>query len=696
MQNHQLTPANFFKNLQLKYKLGSVPFLFLIIGLINFIIILNFKSEHLADNEIVNLAGRQRMLSQRIAFFAERISKGNNEITEEYLQLIQLCDKSLQVLEDGGIPPNMSKNPIPPSSNMVRDELQAAKNLWTEYKENAIALIDDPNRLVFIDDNASMMLTRFNELVKAYVLNNANKHSSLDYLLYSLLFLNILLFLIVVLFINRGIAKPILKLTEQIRELALGKLSFIIKHESRDEVGQAINGLQDLSTSLGKISSFASEISDGNLDVSYDLLSSDDEIGISLVEMQMNLKKIIKETNKVVRIVGEEGKLDTRLETENFNGAWGDLCQSINVLFESILQPVKQIEIILKGLAEGDLTQRYDMDSKGDINRLISSLNFALDNVQNLLNEISNVVETVNDSSIEMLSSGEEMNNSTSEITSAISEMSNGAQVQVTKVDESSSLVENILNSSLEMADKSASINETAKLGVDRSKVGTDMVSNVSESINNILNISSVTNESMKTLSSRTTEIKRVLSAITEIASQTNLLALNAAIEAAQAGDAGRGFAVVAEEIRKLAEDSRNSASEIEQIVTAVTKDTEKTASMMKEMTSTVEKGVTASNEVSEVFNEIATASVQTLNHSEEVLKSSRQQSEKIKEIVNNVESIIVVAEETSAGTEQIASSSTELSAGMNNYLQKTQHLNEIANELSESLEYFKLKKAVQ
>lgn len=667
--------------------------IFLIIGSINFIIILDFKREHLADNEIVNLAGRQRMLSQRIAFYAERITKGDRDITEEYAQIIALCDKSLKVLEKGGIPPGMTQNEIPPSSNAVMKELNAAKTLWNEYKKNALDLVNNPTHLAFIDENATQMLTRFNDLVQAYVKSNANKHESLDYLLYTLLLLNVILFLIVVLVINKGIARPILKLTKQIKQLSQGKLSLTIQQNSDDEVGQAVAGLQDLSNSLQKISSFAGEISNGNLDVSYKLLSAEDEIGISLIGMQKNLKRIINETDRVVRIVGEEGKLDNRLETEEFNGAWQSLCQSINVLFESILNPVKEIETILKSLAEGDLTPRYNSQAKGDIHELVSSLNFALDNLQNLLHKISGVVATVNESSDVMLTSGAEMNYSTSEITSAIAEMSNGAQVQVTKIDESSSLIENILNTSIEMAGKSASINQAAKQGFDRSKLGTDIVSNVSNSINNILSISSITNESMQKLTERSKEIKRVLSAITEISSQTNLLALNAAIEAAQAGDAGRGFAVVAEEIRKLAEDSRSSASEIEKIVAGVTEDTEKTAQMMNEMTTTVEKGVAASNEVSEVLADIANASAQTLNHSEEILKSSQEQSDKIKEVVNIVESIVVVAEETSAGTEQIASSSTELSAGMTSYIEKSKHLNEIADGLNDRLAYFKLEK---
>jgi methyl-accepting chemotaxis protein len=223
------------------------------------------------------------------------------------------------------------------------------------------------------------------------------------------------------------------------------------------------------------------------------------------------------------------------------------------------------------------------------------------------------------------------------------------------------------------------------------SEKGTRMSKNVVNSISEIMKYSHQTNESMRVLTERSKEIARVLSMITDIAAQTNLLALNAAIEAAQAGDAGRGFAVVAEEIRKLAEDSRTSAREIEKLINDVQKDTLEAAQVIETMNSNVKTGVEASNEASVVFQEMALSSNQTLIYSEEILKATKSQGESISSVVTITESVVVIAEQTAAGTEEVASSATELSAGMESYMQKSERLNEIARELKQGVGKFKL-----
>ena len=410
-----------------------------------------------------------------------------------------------------------------------------------------------------------------------------------------------------------------------------------------------------------------------------------------LQEQRANLELTIFETNQIVQNAVESGNFSARMDLSNMIGEWRSLGESINQLFDSVTKPFQGINTIVSKMAIGDLSARYDDDARGDVALVTDNLNKSLDQLASLLEQVVAQIETIGRSTEDMHLASQEMNVSSGEIATSVGEMSNGAQTQVSKVDESSGLIEGILQSSKDIGRQADDIYAEAESGVVKSKDGTKQVTAADEKMTNMLDLSDTAERSLSSLEDRSNDISRAVNIIMEIASQTNLLALNAAIEAAQAGEAGRGFAVVAEEIRKLAESSKASVREIEELVTEVQKGTKESTGFVAALTVGFQDGKKASEHAATAFQEMAESYARTLDLAKLIVNATKQQAQDVADVVTITEGVVVIAEETAAGTEEIASSAAQLSAGMNNYNEQTQQVAAIVQELIAKVSKFKL-----
>jgi len=391
--------------------------------------------------------------------------------------------------------------------------------------------------------------------------------------------------------------------------------------------------------------------------------------------------------------VGTYSRNDKRGKDVYIQASYNPILDLNGKPFKVVKYAVDMTEVIraIKALAAGDLTQRCD--TSVDNGGLTAEVNKALDNITNVMSNISQASDVVAKSSDLLQKKTADMKRNTTEVATAISQMAKGAQDQASRTDESSKLINHVMSSSNEMEKKANLINKAAERGLESSNQGMKTVKVLVNNMGGIKESAGQTAQSISVLTKRTEEIGRTLNVITDIASQTNLLALNAAIEAARAGDAGRGFAVVAEEIRKLAEDSRKSAVEIEKIIGDVQKDTQAAGKAIEIMESSVKEGNKSSIEAEGIFQEIAKSSEETFGASKEIQVATVTQKESIGSVVKNFEQIVVVSEETAAGTQQVASSSQQMSSGMNDVAKAGDELSAVAAELQAGVQQFKLKK---
>jgi methyl-accepting chemotaxis protein len=493
------------------------------------------------------------------------------------------------------------------------------------------------------------------------------------------------------------------------------------------------NPILDLSGKPFKVVKYATDITEQKLK-NIDFQGQLDAIGRSNAVISFNMDGTIIDANEnflktlgysLQEIVGKHHKMfvgaeyarsneyrnfwDTLNRGEFFVGTYTRINRrgeevfiqaSYNPIKDAEGQPYKVVKYaldmtevirVIKAMSKGDLSLRCD--TSADNGGLTAEINKTLENLTSVLGNISQGSDVVAKSSDLLQKKTGDMKRNTTEVATAISQMAKGAQDQASKTDESSKLINHVMTSANDMEKKANFINKAAEKGLESSTQGMKTVKVLVNNMNGIKDSAGETAQSIGVLTKRTEEIGRTLRVITDIASQTNLLALNAAIEAARAGDAGRGFAVVAEEIRKLAEDSRKSAVEIEKIIGDVQKDTQAAGKAIEAMEGSVKEGNKSSVEAEVIFQEIAKSSEETFSASKEIQTATSTQKDSIGSVVKNIEQIVVVSEETAAGTQQVASSSQQMNNGMLEIAKAGDELSAVAAELQAGIQQFKLKK---
>lgn len=342
----------------------------------------------------------------------------------------------------------------------------------------------------------------------------------------------------------------------------------------------------------------------------------------------------------------------------------------------SILKPLIRLRTATAVIAKGDLSQDIGNFRKDEIGMLAENFRSMVTNLREMIIGVQEMTDNVSSSAEELTAGAEQTTKAIEHVTIAIQEVAAGAERQVNSVDKgmestkaTTSEVEQI---SIMMEQVAAMMDKTSHSASE----GNDSVISVVDKINGIHETVEALGGVIDKLNERTGQIDGIIGVITGIARQTNLLALNASIEAARAGEQGRGFAVVAAEVRKLAEESENSAHKIAEQITSINAEMMQANVTMEVAKERVSEGIMAVDSTGRSFSRIRRAvkgaaekieamggAVLSLSAEADTMEKAIGEIRSIsQEAAGNTETISAAAEEQLASVEEIASSSADLS----------------------------------
>ena len=358
-----------------------------------------------------------------------------------------------------------------------------------------------------------------------------------------------------------------------------------------------------------------------------------------------------------------------------------------------IAKPINLIKNYLLKLSENNLSMEDIRFKRSDeIQSLAESLNVMKNNLAGMVGKIANFSHTLAASSQQLTASSEETSKATEQVASSIQSVSESSDAQSQIAQDSKGVVASIAESITNIEKNIDQVNHSAQESTKKVTRGKDGITDSAKKMDEIQSKTTNVSSAIHELGEQSTKIGDIVNLITAIAEQTNLLALNAAIEAARAGEHGKGFTVVADEVRKLAEQSNQSASEIQNLIAKIQTGIKHSVQMMQESETSVNDGKRAIALTGKEFDAIESSTHQIVSMTKEVLEFVNNMSTGASQMVKTSEETAEIVMQSAGEIQTVAAASEEQNASMEEIAASSVALSNMAEELSEIVNTFKLK----
>ncbi|MCE5287252.1 MAG: methyl-accepting chemotaxis protein [Pelosinus sp.] len=357
-----------------------------------------------------------------------------------------------------------------------------------------------------------------------------------------------------------------------------------------------------------------------------------------------------------------------------------------------IAGPLAELVNKVQRLADGNLSGNQSAEEYIDeVGQLSKEINVMADNLRQLVKHIRHTAEDLSASSQQLTAGAEQAAQATGQVTTAIGDVAEGAEQQSGAINETAAVVVGMSTAIEQIAGNANLVTGDVAKTVAAAEKGATSARAVTSQMDSIEKTVSSSAQAVIKLGDRSKEIGQIVDTISGIAGQTNLLALNAAIEAARAGEQGKGFAVVAEEVRKLAEQSKEAASQIADMIGDIQAETARAVSSMEAGSREVRMGAEVVSGAGQSFTEIAALVNHVSSQVTEISAAIGQLSAGSRQIVSSMKNIDEISKKSVGRTQTVSAATEEHAASVEEIVASSQALAGMAGKLQAEVNKFQV-----